>query len=292
MAVRIGLLDDVALGIAAVAPARLAALHGADEAVAVLEAGGLFLRRHQGHQVAGLVVVVLGHGSKGVALGHQLPLRVVGFLVYRAVGIDLAYQACVAVVDEDLAAAIALEQGRGTRFVVPFELEVQGLDARPLTHAASLLAGALPGPVEAGAAGQVAFEDHMLFVVAVALDFAKRIVRLLQLACGVVDVAGQCLHAAPGGLLGVRRDLLLIFHGLDAALLIAERQGPTGAVAQATDAAGEVAANVKAVAVGIADGDQVAALAIVAEVVEARLVARLGQDEFGRVGADEDGGLR
>ena len=63
-------------------------------------------------------------------------------------------------------------------------------------------------------------------------------------------------------------------------------------MAEAARPAEAVATQFQAVAVGVADGDQVSAVRVFAEVVEARLFAGLGKDQFGWVAAEVDGGAR
>ncbi|VVO07086.1 hypothetical protein PS712_03147 [Pseudomonas fluorescens] len=63
---------------------------------------------------------------------------------------------------------------------------------------------AFPLPVKTRATGQLPLQNDVLFVVVVALTFARRITRFDQPPAGVVAISHQCLLGAPALVIGVK----------------------------------------------------------------------------------------
>ena len=150
-----------------------------------------------------------------------------------------------------------------------------------MTSAARQFAFVFPFPIERCAACQLPLENDVLLVVAITLGFARRVFRLDQAMLRVVAIGDQRLHGIPDVFQIIGGQKLLIIDGDDVLAVVAQKQGAAGTVVETFDAPMDVASNVQAVAIAIADGDQGRAFAVEAEVIERWSLASLRENQLG-----------
>ncbi len=278
--VRIGATGDIALVIALVFPDRFTPAHHAYEAVVMLVGSGLIFAGKQRHQPSGFVVLVGRHRAQRVLLDCQPAFFVVGFEVLRAIRVDALHQSRTVIVDIDFLAAIGVVH-RDLAVIAPHIARVHLREAGPVPHTARRLAGAFPRPEETRPAGQAAFHNDVLIVVAVNLALADGIGRRDQSAQVVIGVGNDVLLSNPLVRLITLSALNLIIHRDNAPSPIAQKQRATHPVIHPLDTSEHIAENSQAVVIRIADRRQ----HTVAKVVEAR---RLGQHQLIRRSAQVD----
>lgn len=199
--------------------------------------------------------------------------------MFGAVRVDLADQSRLVVVGVDLFAAIGVGY-RYAAFIVPGVMRFHLREVGPVTDAARQFVFVLPLPVEGRAARQLALQNDVLIVVAIALGFAGRVLRFDQTVLCVIAVRHQRLNGIPGIFQVVRWQELLIVHSDNVFAVVTQQQGATGTVIEALDSTVDIARDVQPIAIAVADGDQGGAFAVEAEVVERWTFACLCQNQF------------